>query len=144
MDGHILMSKSIMHAKPVWGWSVFLLSTLLLSPTAGTLTLHVLAQAYAAASQTPAPGQTAAAAHVTPGNTARRSDEEWTRLRARGERPLLLRWDTQPDTVAILLPAHTVLLVPDEGTLQYAPAPTTVPVTAPDTAAPSRAPPACS
>ena len=142
MDGHTLMSKSIMHAKPVWGWSVFLLSTLLLSPTAGTLTLHALAQAYATASQTPAPRLPAAAASTTFENSPRRSDEEWTRLRARGERPLLLRLDTQPDTIAILLPAHTVLLVPDEGTLQYVTDTAAVSVTAPDTTAPSRAPPA--
>ena len=128
------MSK-VVHPKPVWGWSVVLLSTLLLSPTAGAAALHALAQAYAA-SLTDALPQRGSSAVPAP----RRVEDEWA-LRARSQRPLSLRLDTHPDTVAILLPSQTVLLIPDDAPVLHAPSDDPAPISCPRAATPSRAPP---
>ena len=141
------MSK-VVHAKPVWGWSVVLLSTLLLSPVAGTAALQaLLAQASAAAAAQPATGgsssQPASAALLT---APCRSDDEWAlRLRAQNDRPLTLRFDTQPDVVAVLVPARSVLLVPDEdaaSAVSFALAAFGLPPLPLNAATPPRAPPA--
>ena len=128
------MSK-VVHPKPVWGWSVVLLSTLLLSPTAGVVALRALAQAYAASltDALPQSGQSSA--------SPRRADDAWVR-RARNQGPLLsLRLDTHPDTVAILWPSQTVLLVPDDAPVLHAPSDAPPLISSVRAATPSRAPP---
>ncbi len=142
------MSK-ILHAKPAWGWSVVLLSTLLLSPVAGTAALQalLLAQTQAAVPQTPASAgpNTGGQQPVVPSAqiAPRRADEGWMlRLRAQGARPFTLRLDAHPDVIAVLVPARTVLFVPDEAArapripVAFAP-----PSFRPRTDAPPRAPP---
>ncbi len=148
------MSK-VVHAKPVWGWSLVFLSTLLLAPGASTAALHaallLAAQAQTAAApplaRVPAP-PTAPAAETSA--APRRADDEWAqRLRAQSARPLLsllrLTGFAQPDTLAVLVPARQVLLVPDEGDAPKRFAPSSAPraarVAALDAATPPRAPP---
>lgn len=140
------MSK-VVHVKPVWGWSLVLLSTLLLAPGAGTAALHaallLAAQAQTAAPRAPAPpSSTTAETSAAP----RRADDEWTqRLRAQSSRPLTLRLTgfAQPDTLAVLVPARQVVLVPDEGDApaKFTPLSESRVTEAFDAATPPRAPP---
>lgn len=148
------MSK-VVHAKPVWGWSHVLLSTLLLAPGASTAALHaalLLAQVQTA----PAPlARVPAAPAPTPGPAAetvaapRRADDEWAqRLRVQDSRSLTLLGGptgfAPSDTLAILVPARLVVLVPDEGDAPRGFAPSSAPrarAAAFDAATPPRAPP---
>lgn len=104
--------SKVVHPKPVWGWSVVLFSTLLLSPTAATALWHAFAQTAVAVSsvEVPISRQTVADAQ-----TPRRTDDETAALRAaRAERPRTLRLDTQPDTFVVFFAERGVVLVPDE------------------------------
>lgn len=117
------MSK-VLHRRPTWGWSVVLLSTLLLSPATAQALMHALHVA------TAAPVRTAADA-AAEGPRRRGADDEEAllraaRLAAEGEET---RIDPAPEgqesedasgggsaaaPAYVLLPAQTVLLVPDE------------------------------
>ena len=101
----------LVHRKPVWGWSVVLLSTLLLSssPTTAAAMLHALAQAASLAEASVVPGATRS---VDP--SPRRTKERDALAAARGEQPLRLRLDTEPDTIVLVFPALSLLLAPDD------------------------------
>ena len=103
----------LVHRKPVRGWGVVLLSTLLLSssPTAATALLHALAQA-AGFSGNAFAAVPAASGSVVASSSPRRAEEKAARI-TRSER--LLRLDIEPDA-ALVFPARGVLLVPDEDT----------------------------
>jgi len=154
----LFMSK-VVHAKPVWGWSLVLLSTLLLAPGASTSALHaallLAAQARTAAApasssaRLPAPAPPAGTPNAQTPDAARRADDEWTRrLRAQSSRPLTLldlTGNAQPETLAVLVPARQVVFVPDEGDAPAGFAPSSAPRSrsaAFDAATPPRAPPA--
>jgi hypothetical protein len=138
------------HRQPVWNWGTFgvvLLSTLLLSPVAGTALWHALFAAEYAPQQT-APvsrGQQQAAAQaprrVSP-------DEEALRAAARNGQLRAIRLDTDPDhpgeaTIALVVPTRTLLLVSDEATVASGLPPRLEAASPPYAAAPSapRAPP---
>ncbi len=128
----------LVHRKPVWGWSVVLLSTLMLSsPQAATALLHALAQA-ASAAEAGSRGTTAAPLPLP------RRFEEKDALAARSERPLTLRLDAEPDPdLSFVVPARAVLLVPDDAlSLAPLPAPSDAAFSRPVAAAAPRAPPA--
>lgn len=125
------MSK-VVHRKPVWGWSVVLLSTLLLSsPVTAAALLHAIAHASATAPNPTGPGAA---------QTPRRAEGEEVSQTASGELPL--RLDTLPGSVAVLVASRALLLVPDEAAPGPAPAfSTDAPVSSAPAATPSRAPP---
>lgn len=127
------MSK-VVHRKPVWGWSVVLFSTLLLSPVAAAALLHAL-------------GHVANHGDVTTTRTdptnqsPRRTGKEDALLRSRGEQPRTLRFDTDPDAVAILFSQRAVQRVLDDAPLAHKHAPRQATCSGSCTATDSRAPP---
>ena len=136
------MSK-VVHRKPVWGWGVVLLSTLLLSPVAANALLAALAAQQASPSL--AKGASAPGVASATSSPRRADDEDALRAAARGDRPLTLRLDTQhPDAaaVALVFSSQTILLVPDDVPAVRAPAPGTAPRLCSHAATPPRAPPA--
>lgn len=121
----------IVHAKPVWTWSLVLLSALLLPAAAGTaafqaallLAAATSAQTSSAAAQ-PVPLPASGGSDTNPAAPSgllqpapRRADDEWPqRLRARSARPLRFL-GARPDTgalFAVLVPARAIVFVPDE------------------------------
>jgi hypothetical protein len=102
------MSK-VVHRKPVWGWGVALLSTLLLtSPMAASALLHALAHASTNLSQQAFPNATAA--HESP----RRAEDE-SLAAAESERPHEQRLDPEPDALAaVVRPCRALVFVPDD------------------------------
>lgn len=91
------------------------MSTLLLSPMAATVVLHALAQA---AQTVPVPGAEARSTAQTP---RRADDEDALRAAAGDAETFTLRLDTDPDRIALLFRAQTVLLVPDDAPLTHVP-----------------------
>ena len=88
--------------------------------------LHALAQAASLAEASVVPGATRS---VDP--SPRRTKERDALAAARGEQPLRLRLDTEPDSIVLVFPARSVLLVPDD-------AASLAPSAAASNAAPSR------
>jgi hypothetical protein len=117
---------------------VVLLSTLLLSPAASAAVWQALA---AAPQSGGVPVRAATALAEAP---RRGDDEDALRAAARGERPLTLRLDldTLPDSVAVVVSALTVQLVPDEARHAFAPPADALPAPCPCATTPPRAPPA--
>jgi hypothetical protein len=128
----------LVHRKPVLGWSVVLLSTLMLSsPCTATALLYALARA-ASAAEAGSPGT-----GVAPVPFPRRVEEK-DALAAHSERPLTLRLDAEPDPgLSVVLPARSVLLIPDDAlALAPLPAASDAAPSRPVAAAAPRAPPA--
>lgn len=103
------MSK-IVHRQPVWGWSVALLSTLLLSPVATATLLHALARTM----PTPVANATAGSRNPAAPASSRRTtgDENALRRAVRDGAIHTLRLDGH--AVAVVFAHQDVCLVPDD------------------------------
>ena len=112
-----------------------LLSSLLLSPMAASVALHALAGTPSLIDGTLPTAQPEAAP------APRRDNDEEALRGVRVLKPLALRLEIHPDTVALVLPSQTVLLVPDSAPLARPLRDSFLPDAPPSCGLSSRAPP---
>jgi hypothetical protein len=112
MGGKYVMSR-IVHRQPSWTWSLFVLSTLLLTPSTAAVVLAALRQANLSTATAPAP------ASVSP-RRATTEEEQAIKAAAQSGRLKVVRLEpaAEQSTLAILTPTRVTVSLPE---LQVAP-----------------------